>query len=85
MINDDKQIHIIDTSEQVLATFTLQEREKAFSYAEKLEEIGIEVSIKEPSVAETLIHALGADKNDKELLKQEIAHEVDDHIDKCCR
>lgn len=78
-----KQIHLIDQTEQVLASYTLEERDLAFSYAAELEEMGIEVFIKEPSLPETLINSLGATPKERAQLQKEIDEEIDSHGTEC--
>lgn len=82
-MSDQKPIHLYDQSEQLLASYTLEEREKAFNYAAELEEMGIEVTIKEPSLPETLINSLGATSTDRATLQKEIDEEIDSHGSDC--
>lgn len=79
-----KPIKIYDSEGQELASFTLKDRDKAFEYAEQMEAMGIEVSIKEPSLPETLILSLGANRSDTEQLQKEIDEEIDSHGNNCC-
>lgn len=67
----------------MLASYSLEEREKAFSYAAQLEEMGIEISIQEPSLPETLLVSLGATKSETDELKKEILEEIESHESDC--
>ncbi len=77
-------ILLLDEQGQELASYPLSKREEAFAYAEKLEEMGIDVHLKEPSLPESLILSLGASKEDTEHLKKEIDQEIDDHGPQYC-
>jgi len=79
-----KLISIKDAAGQILKSFDLQDRDKAFDYANELEEMGIEVTLNEPSLPETLIMSLGASTKEREDLMTELNEEIDDHVPTCC-
>ncbi len=79
-----KPIKVYDSQGQELASFSLEERNKAFEYAEQMEEMGIEVTLKEPSLPETLIASLGASEMDTGRLRREIDEEIESHGTDCC-
>jgi hypothetical protein len=78
------KIFLYDDGGQELASFDLDKKEEAFAYAEQLEEMGIAVTLKEPSLPESLIVSLGANSSDREQLKKEIDEEIDAHDSPCC-
>ena len=65
-----------------LETFPLDQEAKAFVRAQFFEDMGIDISIVNPSTPETLIGALGADDSDKARLKEQIHAEIESH--NCC-
>lgn len=83
-MSNEKPIILLDDEGQVLATYSLEDRDKAYEYAEELEEMGIAITLKEPSLPETLIRSLGADQIDTETLKNEIEEEISAHGEPCC-
>lgn len=78
------KIYLYDDEGQELASFNLEDKEAAFNYAEKLEEMGISVNLKEPSLPESLISSLGASNSDREQLRREIDEEIDSHDTPSC-
>jgi len=84
MSNDQKNILIQTIDGQTLARYSYDQREKAFSYAEELENMGIEVTLSSPSLPESLLISLGANTKEREHLKNEIEEEIDSHADNCC-
>ena len=83
-MNELTKIFLYDDEGQELASFELDKKEEAFAYAEQLEEMGIAVTLKEPSLPESLIVSLGASTSDREQLKKEIDEEIDSHDSPCC-
>lgn len=83
-MSNEKPIVLLDDEGQVLATYSLEDRDKAYEYAEELEEMGISITLKEPSLPETLIRSLGASQMDTETLKNEIEEEISAHGEPCC-
>jgi hypothetical protein len=66
-------------SETILKEFPLDEIEKAHAYAIQMEEMGLDIEIKTPSVAETLVSSLGADEDEMSNLRKEIIEEIESH------
>lgn len=77
-------ITIKDHDGQVLKSFPLEHRDQAFTYLQDLESWGIEATLEEPSLPETLMNALGASSSDIDKLKEAIEHEIDDHEHSSC-
>lgn len=82
--NKNHKILLVDKEGQELASYPFSKREEAFAYAEKLEDMGIEVHLKEPSLPESLILSLGAGPKETDQLKEEIDQEINDHGPNCC-
>lgn len=79
-MTQDKIVKIIEiTEEQVLHSYTMNELEKAYEQAAKLEEMGIEVKVIAPSAPETLAMALGSSEDELNELKESINHEISEH------
>ena len=73
------KITVKDIEGQTLKEFTLEQRDMAYDYIRDLEQWGVEATIYEPSLPETLIQSLGANKEDTEKLKDAIDQELKDH------
>jgi hypothetical protein len=73
----------IDTGECLFET-TIDQIEKAYEYAAQLDEMGIEVKISAPTIADTLSDSLGLKVDDQEKLHQSIIEEMEDHDGSCC-
>ena len=74
------KIQILDMDGFLLKEFEQDQMEKAYSYAEEMEAMDIEVQIKAPSLARTLAESLGAKQKDLAILDQELIEELEDHI-----
>ena len=78
------QIEIVEKSTgEVLNRFELEAEEKAFAQATYYEEMGMDVEIKRPSIAESLARSLGADQEDTETLRRELEEEILSHDSSC--
>lgn len=84
-MSDSKPIKIKDASGEILASYSLEDRDRAFEYAQTLEEMGLDISIVEPSLPESLILSLGANDQDTEILRREIDQEIDEHNHPTCQ
>ncbi len=71
-------------SGEVLFECEVTEEEKAYTYAKDMEELGIDVEVKIPSVSETLISVLGASEKDVDTLKHMMDEEIESHNDVSC-
>lgn len=67
------------TSGEVLFSCTMEQRDKAYDYAEQMEAMGIDVRIDSPSCPETLATALSASKESIDSLKKAIDDEIKSH------
>jgi hypothetical protein len=66
-------------SKTILKVFPLSEIEQAHIYAIQMEKMGLEVEIKVPSSAESLISSLGANEAEMTSLRNEIMSEIESH------
>lgn len=64
---------------ELLASFHLEESEKAYEYAKQMEEIGIEIQMETPSINHTLGQSLGMNKEQLENLSVAIDEEIASH------
>jgi len=74
------KIQIIDDEGFVLREFESDQVDQAYQYAELMESMDIDVSIKTPSVTRTLAESLGAERKELAQLEQELNDEIEDHI-----
>ncbi len=74
------KVKVIDIlSEETLFQCEINEIEKAYAYAEQMEEIGLDIKITAPSAPETLARSLGASEENIHHLVDEIHQEIKDH------
>lgn len=73
----------IDTNECLFET-EIADIAKAYEYAAQLEEMGVEVKIDAPTIADTLSDSLGLNVDDQEKLQDSIIEEIEDHDGSCC-
>ena len=78
-MNQKSFVRVIDQAEQELFRCSIEEREKAFEFARQMENLGVEVTLQEPSSIETLATSLGIDAQEQEKLKATITHEIKEH------
>ncbi len=78
----ESKIKIFDSESQLLYEFSMDQVEAAYAKAQELEEMGIEVTLKSPSLPETLGNTLGMSEADREKLRIEIEEEVESHNEK---
>lgn len=72
-------------SNDILFECSADEADKAYEFAAQMEELGLEVEIKQPSVAESLSITLGAKQEELEEIRNEIRDEIESHTeDSCC-
>lgn len=83
-MNSANTIYIKDQEGKILKSFSIEDRERAFDYLKDLELWGIEATLSEPSLPETLINALGASEDDVSKLKDAINEEIADHEHESC-
>jgi len=76
------QVRVIDSlSGTTLFETTIEKMADAYAFATMMEEAGLDIEIKAPGLAETLIKSLGADEAEINQYKQSLQDEIDEHDD----
>lgn len=77
-------VKVIETQSQtVLFECPVDEADKAFRYAVEMEGHGVDVTLRSPSVPESLAETLGISEEDKIKLRAVLEQEIEDHDDSC--
>ena len=75
-------VRVIDLiSGTTLFETTIEKMEDAYAFAAQMEEVGLDIEIQAPGLAETLIKSLGAGEKEINKFKQSLQDEIDDHDD----
>ena len=78
----NNQVRVIDSiSGTVLFETSIEKMADAYAFATMMEEAGLDIEIKSPGLAETLIKSLGADETEINQYKQSLQDEIDEHDD----
>lgn len=78
----NNQVRVIDSiSGTTLFETTIEKMADAYAFATQMEEAGLDIEIKAPGLAETLIKSLGADETEINQYKQSLQDEIDEHDD----
>lgn len=79
-------IRVIEkNSNDILFECSSDDAEKAYEFAAQMEELGLDVVIKQPSVAESLSMTLGASQEELQKIQEELNDEIESHNpDSCC-
>ena len=81
----DSKIKIIDNNTQeTLYEYGVDDQEAAYGMALNLEEMGLDITVKNPTVTETLCDSLGIDYDARAEYEQSVTAEIDDHDGSCC-
>ncbi|MBY0414459.1 MAG: hypothetical protein K2Q18_09850 [Bdellovibrionales bacterium] len=76
------QVRVIDSiSNTVLFETSMEKIADAYAFAAQMEEAGLDIEVKAPSLAETLIRSLGASDEEVSTFNQSMDDELDDHDD----
>jgi hypothetical protein len=79
------KIKIIDLSNnEVLYEFPLDKADDAYAMATQMEEMGLDIFVKNPSATETLCDSLGIEHDAREAYEHSVTSEIDDHDGSCC-
>jgi hypothetical protein len=85
MEKEKSKILVIDTqTKQVLMECPLEEAGKAHEFAAQMEDIGLEVSVINPTLTETLTEALGLSSSQKDEYLESLQQEIEHHEGSCC-
>lgn len=81
-------IRVIDIgTDQVLKEVPLEEAEKAYAFIAEMEEMGLDLKIENPTLADTLSQSLGLGPKEIADYKESMEQELDDHdgiSNSCC-
>lgn len=78
-------IRVIDVgTNQVLMEVPLEEAEKAYAFIAEMEEMGLDLKIENPTLADTLSQSLGLTPQQVAEYKESMDHEIEDHDGSCC-
>lgn len=78
----NNQVRVIDSiSGTTLFETSIEKMADAYAFATQMEEAGLDIEIKAPGLAETLIKSLGADEAEINQYKQSLQDEIDEHDD----
>lgn len=74
------QVRVIDVlSQTTLFETSMENIADAYTFAAQMEEAGLDIEIKAPGLAETLIRSLGANDSDINKFQQSLQNEIDEH------
>lgn len=82
----NQQVKVIDGENQQLFSCNVEQIDLAYEFAKEMEELGIEVFIKSPSLPETLAQSLGARSDHLKIIRESMDEEISAHItpNSCC-
>jgi len=85
MKKEISKIQVVETdSLQVLFECSMEESEKAYAYAASLEEMGVDVVVKAPTLSRTLSESLGLSAQDLRTYEESMEEELEHHEGGCC-
>ena len=80
MDKGNSKIRVIDVlTEQVLFECGLDHSEQAYEYAASLEEMGLDVKVVNPTLAQTLTNSLGLSQTQVAEFEESMDHEIHEH------
>ena len=78
-------IRVLDVGTgQVLMEVSIEEAEKAYAFVAEMEEMGLDLKIESPTLADTLSQSLGLSPQQIAEYKESMDHEIEDHDASCC-
>ena len=73
-------VKVIDqVSKSILFETTIENMAAAYTFAEQMEALGLDIEILSPGLAETLIRSLGANESDIQSFTDSLNAEIDEH------
>ncbi len=79
------KIKIIDNAtKEILYEFELNQADQAYAMATQMEELGLDIVVKNPSATETLCDSLGIVNDARVDYEQSVVAEMEDHDGSCC-
>lgn len=86
MEKEKLKVQVLDIgTNQVLFECSLEESERAHQYAAEMEDMGLDVKVVNPTLAETLTSSLGLDVEEVKVYQESMDHELEDHDSSCCK
>ena len=80
-----KKVKVIAVyTDETLLEVPIEQMAVAYEYAAQMDEMGIEVKVEAPTIADTLSSSLGLTVEDQEKLHTSIEDEIEDHDGSCC-
>lgn len=84
-MSKDSKIKIIDlVTNEILYEYDMSKQDEAYAMATTLEEMGVNITVKTPSVTETLADTLGLSYDQRQEFEQSVVAEIEDHDGSCC-
>lgn len=85
MKKDMPKIQVLDNqTEQVLFECDIDQAEKAYEFAAEMEEMGLDLKVVNPTLADTLSSSLGLSGRALVDYRDSIQEEMEDHDAGCC-
>ncbi|MGE3609862.1 MAG: hypothetical protein AB7I27_09785 [Bacteriovoracaceae bacterium] len=85
MKKERPKIQVIDVeTQQVLFECDINEAEKAYQFAAEMEEVGLDLRVRVPTLSDTLSEALGLSPSEKRDYQESLAEEIENHDGSCC-
>ncbi len=79
------QIVVLDNaSEQILYSCPIEDSQKAYAYAAEMEQMGIDVKVINPTLADTLSASLGLSREEQMNYQDSLEEEIEQHEGSCC-
>ncbi|MBT4790585.1 MAG: hypothetical protein HON90_03360 [Halobacteriovoraceae bacterium] len=84
-MSTEAKIKIINTdTDEILFQFDMDQADMAFSRASELEQMGLSISVKTPTISESLCNSLGLNIDQKMEYQESVLAEIEDHDGSCC-
>ena len=84
MGKEKSKIQVRDVlSGAVLFECSMEESHKAYAFAAEMENLGLDIDLRSPTLTETLSNSLGLSQEEKETYRLSLDEEIDSH-GSCC-
>ncbi len=85
MEKEKPKIQVIDReTQQILFECKLEESAKAYQFAAEMEQMGLDLKIIHPTLAQTLTNSLGLSHDEEVSYQESMTQELEDHDGSCC-
>jgi hypothetical protein len=79
------KIRVVDNhTGQCLFEFSVEESEKAYTFAAQMEEMGLDVIVESPTLTDTLSVSLGLSLEQRAAYLKSMDEEIENHEGSCC-